>query len=244
VKKIFAALPKGDPRLRLLIELAAELRAGQAVRAKRTDLVLDAVGGYGLGRFVVHGAGKKNGETVDLHPELRAHVDEVLEAGYLSELEAAYQQGEIADYQLFPAGKLRKRKVPLERGQKKFLNSKRIRTMFHRVEELAGVTPRPGRAFYGLRRQAADMAPAFNQDARVLNRLTGHRDSATRERIYQDPENERVLATTATARRQMRLHIQEGGSGTEPATTVGRRGAGRIPPKHAQSDQNRKSPPA
>lgn len=37
VAAIFAALPKADPRLRLLIELAAELRAGQAVRAKRSD---------------------------------------------------------------------------------------------------------------------------------------------------------------------------------------------------------------
>ncbi|MFL5383267.1 MAG: hypothetical protein ACJ8GN_12170 [Longimicrobiaceae bacterium] len=44
VAAIFAALPQGDPRLRLLIELAAELRAGQAVRAKRSDLILEAAG--------------------------------------------------------------------------------------------------------------------------------------------------------------------------------------------------------
>jgi hypothetical protein len=40
VAAIFAALTEGDPRLRLLVELAAELRAGQAVRARRTDLQL------------------------------------------------------------------------------------------------------------------------------------------------------------------------------------------------------------
>jgi len=39
-----------------------------------------------------------------------------------------------------------------------------------------------GRAFYGLRRQATDLAPEFATDARVLNRLSGHLDSATRER--------------------------------------------------------------
>ncbi|MEX2584350.1 MAG: hypothetical protein WD766_13860, partial [Gemmatimonadota bacterium] len=35
VSRIFAALPEGDPRLRLLLELAAELRVGQAVKARR-----------------------------------------------------------------------------------------------------------------------------------------------------------------------------------------------------------------
>jgi hypothetical protein len=34
VAALFAALPAADPRLRLLFELAAELRAGQAVRAR------------------------------------------------------------------------------------------------------------------------------------------------------------------------------------------------------------------
>jgi hypothetical protein len=69
-------------------------------------------GGFGLGRFIVHGAGKKHGEIVDLHPELRALVDEVLSTGYLSEAEAAYQRGEIPDYYLFPGGKLKRGSVP------------------------------------------------------------------------------------------------------------------------------------
>lgn len=29
---------------------------------------------FGLGRFIVHGAGKKHGEVVDLHPEFRDDV--------------------------------------------------------------------------------------------------------------------------------------------------------------------------
>lgn len=53
------------------------------------------------------------------------------------------------------------------------------------------------------------MAPEFAQDARVLNRLTGHTDSTTRERVYQDPQNERVRARAAEARRSMRLFLQE-----------------------------------
>jgi hypothetical protein len=116
VAALFAALPQADPRLRLLVELAAELRAGQAVRARRTDLTLDKVGGCERGRFIVYGAGKKRGETVDLHPEVRTLVDEVLSTGYLAEAEAAFQRGEVEDYFLFPAGKLKGGSVPLERA--------------------------------------------------------------------------------------------------------------------------------
>jgi integrase len=209
VAAIFAALPKADPRLRLLIELAAELRAGQAVRAKRSDLILDEQGGFGLGRFIVHGAGKKHGETVDLHPELRELVDDVLSAGYLAEAEAAYQRGVIPDYFLFPTGKLQGGSVPLCRATQKPLSDHSLREKFRALEEIAGVEHKEGRALYGLRRQATDLAPEFAQDAQVLNRISGHSDSATRERIYQDPQNDRVRARAAEARRSMRAFLTE-----------------------------------
>lgn len=207
VSRIFAALPQGDPRLRLLIELAAELRVGQAVRAQRSDLILEAVGGYGLGRFVVHGAGKKHGEIVDLHPELRTLVDEILTTCYLADAEAAYQRGEIGEYYLFRG------QAPEKQGSDRSLpgqtvNPKALREMFYRVKKLAGVEHQPGRAFYGLRRQATYLAPEFAQDARVVNRLSGHTESTTPERIYQDPRNERVRARAAEARREMRRHLQ------------------------------------
>jgi hypothetical protein len=210
VAAIFGALPSADPRLRLLVELAAELRAGQAVRAKRSDLVLDPVGGFRLGRFVVHGSGKKHGEIVDLHPELRALVDEVLSTGYLSAAEAAYRRGEIEDYFLFPAGRLKEGKTMVVRAIAQPLGSTAIRDMFRLLEADAGVEHQEGRSFYGLRRQATDLAPEFEQDARVLNRLTGHLDSATRERVYQDPQNERVRARAAETRRRMRQHLGAG----------------------------------
>jgi integrase len=161
-----------------------------------------------VGRFVVHGAGKKRGEVVDLHPELRTLVDEVLSSGYLAEAEAAFQAGEIEDYFLFPAGKLRRGSVPVERAANQPLGTTAIRKMFVAAEAIAGVEHKQGRAFYGLRRQATDLAPEFAQDARVLNSLTGHLDSDTRERIYQDPENDRVRARAAQARRKMRDFLQ------------------------------------
>jgi len=54
------------------------------------------------------------------------------------------------------------------------------------------------------------LAPEFAQDARVLNRLTGHTDDTTRERVYQDqdPHNEWVRAR-AEARRSMRRFLRE-----------------------------------
>jgi hypothetical protein len=44
----------------------------------------------------------------------------------------------------------------------------------------------------------------------VLNRISGHADGATRERIYQDPNNECMRAKAAEARRSMRACIAEG----------------------------------
>jgi integrase len=209
VAALFAALPQADPRLRLLVELAAELRAGQAVRARRTDLTLEAVGGYEVGRFIVYGAGKKRGETVDLHPELRTLVDEVLSTGYLAEAEAAFQRGEVEDYFLFPAGKLKGGSVPLGRATAAHASYQAMRDLFEDLERIAGVEHRRGRSFYGLRRQATDLAPDFSQDARVLNSISGHADSATREQVYQDKENERVRARAAKTRRSMRQYLMD-----------------------------------
>lgn len=139
VAALFRTLPAADPRLRLLVELAAELRAGQAVRAKRSDLVLEPVGGFGLGRFVVHGRGKKHGGIVDLHPELRALVDAELATGYLRDAEAAYQSREIQDYYLFPAGRMKGGKALVGRCTKQPLGSTAIRDMFRALETCFGL---------------------------------------------------------------------------------------------------------
>ena len=147
---------------------------------------------------------------MDLHPEIRALVNDALTDGYLSAAEAAYRKGDFEDYYLFLAGRLRNGVVPVQRAALEPLGPTGARKMFCEVERLAGVQNREDRAFYGLRRQATDLAPEFAQDARVLNRLTGHLDSATRERVYQDPHNERVQARAAQVRREMREHLRGG----------------------------------
>jgi len=115
--------------------------------------------------------------------------------------------GEVADYYLFPAGRLKDGKAIVSRCIRQPLGPTAIRDMFRVLERGAGVEHQPGRSFYGLRRQATDLAPEFEQDARVLNRLTGHLDSATRERVYQDPQNELVRARAAKTRREMRQYL-------------------------------------
>jgi hypothetical protein len=59
--------------------------------------------------------------------------------------------------------------VPVERAIKQPLSYMAIRSMFVAVEQIAGVEHQQGRSFYGLRRQATDLAPDFAQDTRVLN---------------------------------------------------------------------------
>lgn len=108
IRRIFAALdrPEVDPRIALAIELGAEARLGQVTRLMRSDVDLDAAGAFGLGRIVVHGAGKKLGVTRDLTPEERAAIDRAL-VGYLKTLEDAYQPGLRTDYPIFTSGRLK-----------------------------------------------------------------------------------------------------------------------------------------
>ena len=98
--------------------------------------------------------------------------------------------------------------MPVQRAVASHLSYEAIRAMFVELEGIAGVEHRRGRSFYGLRRQATDLAPEFTQDARVLNSISGHADSATREQVYQDKENERVRAVAAKARRSMRQYLR------------------------------------
>ncbi len=87
--------------------------------------------------------------------------------------------------------------------------SRSVQSLFAKLEAAAGVTDPPGRACYGLRRQATDLAPEYEQDARVLNRLTGHVRSETREQVYQDRVSDAIRARAAVARQSMRRRMHE-----------------------------------
>jgi hypothetical protein len=81
---------------------------------------------------------------VDLHPELRALVDDVLSTGYLAEAEAAFQRGEIPDYYLFPGGKLKRGSVPPSRATDDCLSDWTLRGLFKALETIAGIPHKGG----------------------------------------------------------------------------------------------------
>lgn len=205
--------PYCDPRVRTIVEIGAELRPGQVLRGMRSHLDLTlGLGGFGLGRFLGEklGRGQKAGETVDLHPELRGYVEEILHFGYLRELEAARKRGVIADYPLFPSGKLVDGRIPLERVLKyptRTLHVTNAIKAWIAFEKAVGVKHVKGRGFYGLRRGLSDSAMDRCNDDRVLDRLTGHQDPNTRREFYLDEERDEDRAKAAEVRRQMRLAL-------------------------------------
>lgn len=196
-----SALKVVDPRIGLAIELGAELRVGQVLRVMRSAVILDRTKHAPHGRVVITGSGRKHGETVHLTARQRQEVDNAL-AGYLRHYEGAYGQGTISDYPVFP-GKRLVRGTARVREHPKRLNRRTALDMFHDLERAAGITPQSGRGWYGLRRQATDLAPTYTSDDRVLDRVGGH-ERATREGIYQDRRTEQLRARAADVRAQVR----------------------------------------
>lgn len=222
---IFQLIREADDRLALMIEVCGEQRVGQVIRATRRDLCLDpGTGGFGLGSLDVrrHGRGKKTGTIIDLHPEARTLIDRVLRKGYLADLEAALQRGEIDDYHLWPLGKLREgrksvasylrgplitvegRKV---RGEPTHMHSTTLIAAFHEFERKIGIEPKTGRAFYGLRRVLTDLSEDHTTDTRVLREVTGWQSEETRKR-YQRKRNPKVLKKAAETRHGVRRNLR------------------------------------
>lgn len=226
IAKIFSALPddRVDPRIALAVELGAEARLGQVRRLTRADMNLASIGAFSCGQFVVHGSGKKLGVLRDLTPEERVAIDRALD-GYLRDLEQLYQAGLLKNYPIFPGGRLYF-DTPLSRGRTKstdpsakpvrrarpdvgdqVISTGTMMDMFHNLELVAGVTPIPGRGWYGIRRKAADIYEDYESDERVLNGLTGHRSSETRRKAYQEREREEIYARAAETRRRVRATV-------------------------------------
>lgn len=210
-----------DPRIELAVELGGELRLGQVLRSRRSQLDLTSTALAPYGTFTVHGRRNKRAGTQNLTAAERAAVDRCL-AGYLAIAEAEYDPGDPAtDYYLMPAGMLVYGRATVERARAGFLTRQFARREFHALERAAGVTPKRGRAWYGLRRVATDEAPRFVSDRRVLDQLGGWTPgSTTREDTYQDWENELLRADTAAAREAWRTGGKTA-AGALPVTSAG-----------------------
>ena len=166
-----------------------------------TENRTNGVAGH-LGTLRVPGAGHKEAAPIVLTPDQRAAVDSAL-AGYLVDYEALWQAGKIKDYPLFPAGRFKKGKAKVVEVPRPLTRDAAL-GMFHDLEGIAKVTPVPGRGWYGVRRIAADAAEDVEKDERVLNSITGHRDSTTRRLVYQDRERPEVLNKAAATRERVR----------------------------------------
>ena len=93
--------------------------------------------------------------------------------------------------------------------------------MFRELERIARVSEMRGRGWYGVRRIAADVAEDVEQDERVLNSITGHRDSTTRRLVYQDRQRPAVLNKAAATRNLVRQKaVAEAEAATQAVTVL------------------------
>lgn len=202
MRKILKAADAVDPRFGLLMQLAAEYRAGQAVRGRRSDIDLTA------GTFTIHGRGKKLGATIDLTPAQRAHVERVLTSGYLAALERQYLTTGT-DYFLFPAGRIRGKGTPdahLGAGIDIARHCERqwIIDNFRAAETLAEVVQVKGRAQYGLRRQNVDAMNDVGISALGKQASGGWSSTDVPDAIYAESTNKAGRAEAQRVRSKTR----------------------------------------
>ena len=138
------AAPCVDPRFALIFALGVELRLGQVSRLHLTDLFLDPIDGAPHGTFVVAGAGRKRGTRVAMTKRQRDALGMALSStGYLHGLETAFRANEIANYPMFPSGRLpgwRMNKVSthVRHASRRPVDRTTVRTWFDACEQAAG----------------------------------------------------------------------------------------------------------
>lgn len=199
LRRILAAAPKVDPRLGLALELGAELRLGQVLRVRRSDLDL------ATGMLRVRGSGKKAGALVKLIPSQLVAVRGAL-AGYLAPLEALG-----GDYPLFPAGQLTGGRTDQATavcrptmGKAKPIARTAVLGWFHDAELLAEVPEVKGRGWYGLRRVNVDEAKKRGASREALKAFGGWADTQVPDAIYADQEAMAGIEAAADLRELIR----------------------------------------
>jgi integrase len=214
VRRILRAAASVDPRVDLVLALGAEYRSGQVVRAMRSQLDLQAE------TLEVRGRGKKRGTTVVLTAGQLVSVRRALD-GYLRQLERAYVNGEIDDYPLFPAGRLRKGEAyVLRHASAPPIHKRSMNERFHAVERAAKVEPLPGRAFYGVRRALLDAAAEAGISDEAMQEHGGWSNSRTPRDIYRDRERKGAQRDAAKTRAEIRGEVLPDESGDHAAETA------------------------
>lgn len=210
MRRIIEGSERCDPRFALLMALGAELRLGQVVRCRRSDLNTQTW------ELKVRGARQKKGALVVLTAGQVAAAQRAL-SGYLSPLEAS-----CPDYPLFPAGQMRggrKRQPvadPERHGTASAIGRRWILEQFREAERIAGVQHIAGRAAYGLRRAAVDAAKAIGISREALAAHGGWKDETMPDTIYGEKHPKWAREEAATKRALIRGETLQ--SGIEPAS--------------------------
>lgn len=209
-ERLWDALPKADPRIRLATQIGAEARLGQVIeRTRRTDI--RPHNGQEIGMVIIHGAGKKKGTEVVLKDEQRAVIVEALTTGYLRDVEQAFKAGKLEDYLLIPGGSLlgARKRIPDPNPTAQIANAMKamgkraLRSYWRELEAMADVEHIDGRGWYGLRRRFADDAEDESKDGRVLRKIGGWTSEETRRR-YQDASRTDIADEAANIREKIR----------------------------------------
>ncbi|MGH7618931.1 MAG: hypothetical protein ACREPM_17060 [Gemmatimonadaceae bacterium] len=111
-------------------------------------------------------------------------------------------------YDVAPSRKPTKSVAPTVRRAKidvtnKPIDKRTLDDLFHELERTAKVDVIEGRAWYGIRRRAADVYEDYEKDERVLNDQTGHKRSDTRREVYQERDRAVIRAKSAETRRRV-----------------------------------------
>lgn len=206
IGRLLAKREQADPRLGLALDLAMGLRGGQVIRTMRTHC--EHVNG--TWRVAVpYGSERKRAPVLTLSPRESRALEHALSEGHLSDLEDAYQRGEIEDYALFPQGKLREGKATRKNCELSMEQSTLV-SLLRDLEKAAGVPNVEWRGWHGLRRGLSDyyarlMREGKITDPELLDEVQGWvKGSTMRETVYRNQEDE-ALRTEASKLRDL-LH--------------------------------------
>lgn len=212
VASLFSADEAGeecDPRFRLAFKLGAELRIGQLLLLNRSDVDLAPAYRNPFGTVQVPTCGSKPGSTIGVDETQHACCQAAFETGYLRELEAAWQAGELSDYPMFPGGKLRKGVAP-HRARLVRWGRRAALKAFHKLELAAMVPNLKGRGWLGVRRAFSDVAPLEISDPLILEQMAAH-SVGTQNKHYRDRAHPELVARARTARTSIRERIRSEG---------------------------------
>jgi len=198
MRRLLEAAWTVDPRFGLLMALGAELRLGQVVRCRRSDLDLDHRA------LTVAGRGKKRGTVVLLTDGQMRAVRRALD-GYLARLER-----QAADYPLFPAGQMEGGRLghpvadPRRHQEAQPVNRRTLTEWLHLAEETAEIPHVAGRGAYGLRRAAVDAVKEMGISREGLQQHGGWSDTQVPDQIYADQTADYARREAMQKRAQLR----------------------------------------